>query len=92
MIAASVTTAVTGACWKLPHAAGARLSPMSATMVPVTIGGMTTSIHRAPATWTTSPTAASTRPVTRIPPTATDWPCDAVAAPIGAMNAKLDPR
>ncbi len=60
--------------------------------MPVTTGGMTTSIQRAPAKCTSAPIAASTTPVTRMPPTATDSPCDAVAAVIGAMKAKLDPR
>lgn len=86
-------TAVTGSARNpessvVPHAAGARFSPMSATIVPVTTGGMTTSIHRAPATCTTTPTTASSSPVTRMPPVAEP----AELPRIGAMNAKEDPR
>ena len=76
----------------VPHATGARLRPISATIVPVTTGGITTSIQRDPARCTTRPTTASRSPVTMTPPRATDFPPVAVAARIGAMNAKLEPR
>ena len=92
MIAPSVMSAVTGASLTFAHAVGARLKPMSATIVPVTIGGITTSIHRAPAKWTSSPMSASSTPVITTPPRATDSPPEAIAAVIGAMNAKLEPR
>ena len=69
-IAAMVTTAVRGAARTQSQAAGARLSPMSATMAPVTTGGMVTSIHRTPTKWTTSPTSASVTPTEMIPPCA----------------------
>jgi hypothetical protein len=101
MIDPSVTRAVSGAprkpenepssCGK-PQATGARFRPMSATIVPVTTGGMSRSIQRVPARCTTTPTTVSSRPVTRMPPTATDAPPVAVAARIGAMNANEDPR
>ena len=87
MIAPSVTMAVTGAVLKLFQAEGARLRPMSATIVPVTTGGMTTSIQ-----CTTTPTIISRTPVTRMPPTAADCPPWFTATPMGAMNANDEPR
>ena len=83
---------MSGAAWTLVHAAGARLKPMRATIVPVTTGGMTTSIHRGPARCTTRPTAASRRPTTTMPPSALDIPPLAIAAEIGAMKANEEPR
>ena len=79
-------------CEQVPQAVGARLSPMSATMVPVTTGGMSASIQRVPATCTTAPMAASSTPTTTMPPSATDCPPLAVAALMGAMNANDEPR
>ena len=49
MTATRVTKAVTGAELKLFQAEGARLNPMIDTMAPVTMGGMTISIHLEPA-------------------------------------------
>jgi len=72
-MAASVTSAVTGATLTLFQAAGARLKPMSATMVPVTTGGIRMSIQRVPATCTTRPTTASSAPVATTPPSAVAW-------------------
>lgn len=88
----SVTSEVIGATLTLFQAAGARLKPIRAMMVPVTAGGMTTSIHFAPATCTTRPTIASRTPTTTMPPRAVDMPLVPITAPMGAMNAKLDPR
>ena len=65
-----VTTAVTGPSFTQFHAAGARFKPMSATIAPVTTGGMTASIHRTPAKWTTAPTRARVAPVAMMPPRA----------------------
>ncbi len=67
---------------------------MSATMVPVTMGGITASIQPPPVKCTTRPMTASSTPVARMPPIAVPRspPADALAAMIGAMNAKLDPR
>ena len=44
-----VTTAVTGPCFTQFHAAGARFRPISATIAPVTTGGIAASIQRTPA-------------------------------------------
>jgi hypothetical protein len=59
MTASSVTKAVIGAPLKLVQADGARLKPMMATTAPFTTGGISISIHFAPAKWTISPTTAS---------------------------------
>ncbi len=91
-IDSSVTTAVTGAVWTLVHATGARLRPISATIVPVTTGGIATSIQCTPILMTTRPTSASSRPVIITPPSATAIPPWALAAAIGARKAKLEPR
>ena len=74
-----VTSAVTGADLTLFQALGARLKPMSDTIAPVTIGGMSRSIHPAPAMWTTAPTSASAAPAAMTPP----WARDALWASIG---------
>ena len=70
MIDTMVMTAVNAPSLTQFHAAGARLNPISATIAPVTTGGMTTSIHRAPAKCTTTPTRASVAPVAMMPPCA----------------------
>lgn len=84
--------AVTGCFSKFAFVDGARLRPINATIVPVTIGGITRSIHRTPAKCTMTPIKASNAPTTTIPPSADDCPFDAVAASTGAMIAKLEPR
>ena len=91
--ATRVTSAVSGASWKLFHTLGARLKPMMATMAPLTTGGMTTSIHLEPAKCTSRPIRASSRPVTMMPKLATARPLFAVVtAVIGAMKPKDEPR
>ena len=65
---------------------------MSATIVPVTTGGMKAWIQRGPAKCTATPAATRSRPVTRMPNRAEPMPPPAIAAPIGARNAKLEPR
>ncbi|STQ64146.1 Uncharacterised protein [Gordonia bronchialis] len=65
---------------------------MSATMVPVTMGGISTSIQPVPARWLITPITTSATPTNTMPPSAEDCPCEAVAAPTGAMMAKLEPR
>src|SRR5665647_2906225 len=59
-IAPMVITAVRGAPSTPPQAAGARLMPIRATMVPVTIGGITMSIQVAPQRWTMTPIVTGT--------------------------------
>ncbi len=92
MMASRVISAMTGALTKLSRAAGARLNPMRATIAPDTTGGITRSIHPAPARCTTSPTTASSAPTTMIPDRASGMPPIFVAAPIGARNANDEPR
>ncbi|MCY1251262.1 hypothetical protein D9M72_649990 [compost metagenome] len=84
--------AVTGARSKFAFAAGARFRPISATMAPVTIGGISRLIHSAPNFWTTAPISASTTPASTTPPKAPLTPYCCWDAMIGAMNAKLEPR
>lgn len=101
-IATIVITAVSGAALTQSQAAGARLRPMSATMAPVTTGGMVTSIQRTPTKWTTSPTRARVTPTEMIPPWAKAMACDSrsspavaenpVTAPIGASSPNDEPR
>ena len=45
---------------------------MRATMVPVTIGGISTSIQPVPATWLTTPMITRDAPTKTIPPSADD--------------------
>ena len=96
MTARRVTTAVMGSDLKFFQAEGARLKPMMATMDPLTTGGMTMSIHLAPAKWTITPTRARVRPVQRMPKEAICKPAmpllAAVTAPMGAIKAKELPR
>ena len=77
---------------KLSRAAGARLNPMRATIAPLTTGGISMSIQCVPLRCTMTPTMASSTPTTIIPARATDSPPAAVAARIGARNAKDEPR
>ena len=65
---------------------------MSATIAPVTIGGMRARSHRSPASCTTTPTSARARPAMTTPPRAVgmSWVFDAAAS--GAMKAKELPR
>ena len=72
---------------------GARLKPISMTTAPVTAGGSTLWIRPAPAKWTSTPTASSTRPQTRIAPvtSAESPPCVRIAA-TPATNEALVPR
>ena len=65
-----VTTAVIGPSFTQSHAAGARFRPMSATIAPVTTGGIAASIQRTPAKWTIRPTSVSVAPVAMMPPSA----------------------
>src|SRR5680860_704201 len=51
---------------------GARLNPINITTAPVTTGGSTECSTRGPATWMSTPTAASTAPATRIAPVTSD--------------------
>lgn len=96
--AARVTTAMTGCAFTPPlpsppsQATGARFRPISATIAPVTTGGMRASIQRAPAQCTTSPTTASRAPATTIPPSAGPMSPPAFAASTGAMKANDEPR
>ena len=91
MMAAKVTVATSGWLEKLEAALGARFRPMSATMAPVTAGGMTASRTFLPAALTPNPMSTRTRPVTRTEPACAPIPycCEAVS---GAMNAKEEPR
>ncbi len=65
---------------------------MSATIAPVTVGGMIARSHRSPASCTTTPTSASATPAMTTPPSAVgmSWLCEAAAS--GAMKAKELPR
>ena len=92
MTAVSVIVPVSGCCWKFDHATGARLNPMSATIVPATTGGMSLSIQPMPANCTTKPIAASRMPTAAMPASAEPIPTEAVAAVTGAMNANDEPR
>ncbi len=65
---------------------------MSATIAPVTTGGMSASIQPAPVATTIAPTAVSSRPVASTPNSALPIEPLAVAAPMGAMKAKEEPR
>ena len=82
-IAARVRNAISGCCPKLSLATGARLSPIRATIVPVTAGGISHSMNRE---------AKNSSPQTKIPPSAAGIPPSALAAITGAMKAKLEPR
>jgi hypothetical protein len=88
----SVTTPTSGPFSKLFFAAGARFNPISATIAPVTAGGITTSIQRVPPRCTTTPTNTSATPTATNPPSALPLPRLAVAAITGAITEKLDPR
>ena len=70
----------------------ARFSPISATMVPITTGGISAWIQPVPARCTMSPTRNRATPVVSTPPRAPPMPCWFIAAEIGAMNAKELPR
>ena len=87
-----VTSAVMGAFMKFAFALGARLKPMSATIAPVTTGGMSFVSQPVPANCTITPTKKSDRPAMTIPPSAPAGPCWFVAAARGAINAKEEPR
>lgn len=87
-----MTSPTTGPFSKLSLAAGARLSPISATIAPVTTGGSATSIQRVPATCTIRPMRISDKPTTNTPPSALPVPWLAIAAVTGAIIAKLEPR
>ena len=89
----SVTTAVSGAFEKLFwYVVGTRFRPMSATIEPITTGGMRWEIQPAPTFCTTRPSRASSSPVTSTPPSAAPIESACVEAVIGAMNAKEEPR
>ena len=90
--AASVIVAIPGCCTKLFFAAGARFSPISATIVPETMGGSKASTHPLPRHVTSAPTMASNSPVTAIPNNALPVPPSTLAAVTGAMNANDEPR
>ena len=92
MIASRVTSAVVGASMKLSLAAGARLKPISATIVPVTSGGISAESHPVPSTWTITPIRNSAAPAMTTPPRAPPGPYWPMAAEIGAMNANDEPR
>ncbi|GGH95779.1 hypothetical protein GCM10007170_22100 [Arthrobacter liuii] len=92
MMVERVTTAVTGAASKFCLAAGARFKPISATMAPVTMGGMSRLIQSAPNFCTTAPTSARTVPASTTPPSAPGMPNCCWEAMMGAINAKLEPR
>ena len=91
-IAARVRNAISGCCPKLSLATGARLSPIRATIVPVTAGGISHSTNRELVRSTTTPMAKNSSPQTKIPPSAAGIPPSALAAITGAMKAKLEPR
>ena len=92
MTADSVSRASQGDCWKLPQAAGARLNPISATIVPDTTGGSSASTQPVPVFTTMRPISASSRPTAMIPNWAAPIDSVAIAAVIGAMNANEEPR
>ena len=73
-------------------AAPARFNPITITMVPVTTGGNSVSIHPVPAALAIKPTSASKTPAATIPPNAAGIPPEVFAAATGAKNAKDDPR
>ena len=52
-------------------AIGARLSPITATIAPVTTGGISASIQRVPTADTIAPSATYTTPHAMMPPSAT---------------------
>ena len=64
---------------------------MTITIVPVTIGGNIQLIQSIPACRTMSPTPAKIKPVTTTPPRRRHSTA-ALAAAIGAKNAKDEPR
>ena len=88
----SVTTPTSGPFSKFCLATGARFSPMSATIAPVTTGGRITSIQRVPAQCTIAPITMSIAPTAIRPPSALPMPFEATAAVTGAITEKLDPR
>ncbi|CAB4784138.1 unannotated protein [freshwater metagenome] len=77
---------------KLFFAAPAKLRPITITIVPVTTGGNSQLIQLIPDWRTIRPTAAKIKPVTTTPPRAVDIPPPALAAAIGAKNAKDEPK
>ena len=83
---------MTADCWKFWYAVGARLKPISATIEPITTGGISTLIQRVPTLLTSRPSSARSTPVTITPPSAAPIESDWVEAVIGAMNAKEEPR
>ena len=86
-----VTAATRGCAEKFVAATGARLKPISATMAPVTAGGITASSAARPAFFTMTPTRTSTMPAVMTTPDCAAMPCACVAVS-GAMNAKDEPR
>ena len=90
--ARAVPNVVTGTSCMAVVVAPARLRPIRATIVPITAGGMSAWIHPVPARCTIAPITVSSRPVTRMPPSAAPVPPIAAAAVRGAMNANELPR
>ncbi len=76
-----------------PATTGARLKPISITTAPVTAGGSTVWMRPEPATCTSTPTAASTSPATRMDPvtSAESPPWARMAATLATKDA-LVPR
>ena len=90
--ASAVPKVVRGTSCMAAVVAPARFRPISATMVPITAGGMRAWIQPVPDRCTTTPIAASSSPVAMMPPSAAPVPSSAVAAVSGAMNANELPR
>ena len=84
--------AVSADCLKFSYAVGARLKPISATIEPITTGGMSFPIQAVPILVTSRPSRASSAPVTRTPPRAASIESACVEAVMGAMKAKEEPR
>eukprot|EP01135_Chromosphaera_perkinsii_P010965 Nk52_evm1s2307 gene=Nk52_evmTU1s2307 len=84
--------AVTADCSKFSYAVGARLKPISATIEPITTGGIAAVIQPVPMRVTSRPSRASSRPVTITPPRAAPIESAWVEAVMGAMKAKEEPR
>lgn len=85
--------AVSGDFEKLSeYAVGTRFRPISATIDPITTGGISLPIHPVPIFWTSSPSSASSTPVTITPPSAAPIESAWVEAVMGAMKAKEEPR
>ena len=91
MIAPNVTVATMGCVAKFFVADADKLNPISATIAPVTAGGITVSMIPFPRRFTTNPTAMSARPAATTPPSCAPNP-RLFDANNGAINANDDPK